>query len=652
MSQEEPSSSENRYSLLLTPELQERIRHLGDHVLHNEALNERLRTIGDQVLHNEAFNERIRNIGDHVIHDIWQDDDETQEVEHFNYKQELKKKFSIASIIGLGFSLMNVPFGIASTLSIGLVCGSSFTILWGWVLFSFFTVMISLSLSEIAARFPSSGGVYHFSSILANEKYSLISSWFTGWFLVLGNWLMFISYAFGGSQFILSIFGLKQSDYKHDDYIVLLTYFGIIALCTLVNLKFQSQLERINKLCIYWTIYTVLVMDFLLMIFSNDFHDLKYILTNFDASRSGWPDALAFIIGGIQFASLTFNGYGMIVSMSEEVKEPEKTIPKGLIMSVLISALTGLIFIIPILSILPDLNSLLDDNPDIFPIDIVFKLSTKSFLVSFVLVILIAGSLTFATIGSLTTASRTVYAFGRDHGLPFNSLWQQVDTMENEEIVPKNALLLSVGVSCFLGSFSLVSSSAFNAFVGCAVISLNLANGIPILSSILNKRKKIKGSAFKLRKIGYLVNILSCIFIVLTIIVLCFPPSRYIDIRTMNYAVLVFFLFTFGIAIGYFSWGKKNFQGPLLDRDYSAESQIGTVPLEIIQSHDHDISGDGQFVEEDPEYFRHGSDEDIQMDTNDDDTETLFELPDHSSISSLREDPAKNARSSDQADTS
>ncbi|KAH3662385.1 hypothetical protein OGAPHI_005637 [Ogataea philodendri] len=567
--------------------------------------------------------ERLRNIREHVLHDlndIWQDDDLTEQIEHFKYKQELKKTFSFGSIIGLGFSLMNVPFGISSTLAIGLVCGSSFTILWGWVLFSFFTLLISLSLGEISGKFPSSGGVYHFSSILANEKYSLVSSWFTGWYLVLGNWLMFISYAFGGSQFILSIFGLKSSDYKHDDLFVLLLYFAIIIFSALVNLKFQKHLERINKLCIYWTIYTVLVMDFLLMLFSSDFHDIKHILTNFDASRSGWPAVLAFFIGGIQFSSLTFNGYGMIVSMSEEVKTPEKTIPQGLLVSVLVSSLTGLIFIIPILSILPDLQLLLDDNPDIFPIDIAFKLSTKSFLVSFVLVILIVGSSTFATIGSLTTASRTVYALGRDRGLPFNQLWEQVDTMADEEIVPKNALLLSVGVSFMLGSFSMVSGTAFNAFVGCAVVALNAANGIPILSSMLNKRRKIRGSTFKLRKLGYLINGLSVIFILLTIVVLCMPPSRYINIATMNYAVAVFGLFSILIAVLYYFWGRYNFHGPLIDHDYQAESAIPTALEQVPTPDDPEPSDEDRFVLEESEYITHDEP------TQDEDTDTLFDL--------------------------
>ncbi|QOU21355.1 hypothetical protein BRETT_001077 [Brettanomyces bruxellensis] len=505
------------------------------------------------ILNTERIGRTLRGIGEHVVEEIYLDDDNSEEIEHFNYKHELRNNFSVASIVGLGFSLMNVPFGISTTLSVGLICGGSVTIFWGWVLFSFFTILISLSLSEIASKFPTSGGVYHYGYLLASKDYALPASWFTGWFLIIGNWLMFVSCAFGGSQFILSIFGLKQSDYKHDDLIVFLLYIVIVVLAGLVNLQFQKHLEKLNTLCIYWTIYTILIMDILLIIFSTEHHDIKYIFTHFDGKRSGWPNWLAFIIGAIQFSSMTFNGYGSIVSMSEEVKNPERSIPKGMIFAVLMSSVIGISFILPILTILPDLTKLLDDNPDIFPIDIVFKLSTRSFLVSMVLVLLIVGSLFFATIGTLTTASRAVYAFGRDHGLPFDNLWQKVDTTEGEQIVPTNALLLSVFVACIFGLFSLVSSSAFSAFIGCSVIALNVANGIPILGSILNKRKKIRGAAFK-----------------------------FIDVESMNYAFVVFFLFAFFITALWYSWGKYHFQGPLIDHSFFLENCGANIPLSSV----------------------------------------------------------------------
>ena len=148
-------------------------------------------------------------------------DNEIEQIEHFKYKQGLERKLTVTSVIGLGFSVMGVPFGLSSTLWISLMDGANVTVLYGWIVVSLMSLFVVLSLSEIISKYPTAGGVYHFSALLSNEKYSLISSWITGWLLLIGNWTYAISIMFSGSQFILSIFGLKDFVYKEDKFLVL-----------------------------------------------------------------------------------------------------------------------------------------------------------------------------------------------------------------------------------------------------------------------------------------------------------------------------------------------------------------------------------------------------------------------------------------------
>lgn len=489
------------------------------------------------------------------------EEEEETSTTHFTYKQELERNLTVTSIVGLGFSLMGVPFGLSSTLYIGLIDGGSVTLLWGWVLVTIFSLCVTLSLAEIVSKYPSSGGIYHFASVLAPEKYSLSSSWFTGWLLIIGNWTMFISITYGGSQFIMSVFGLKNEAYRRDSGITLLVYYIVVFVCGITNARFPFILEKINKLCIYWTIYTVLVMDILLILFASSYHDIKFILTHFNASRSGWPDGIAFLVG-LTPGCFVLSGYGMLPSLCDETKTPEKTMPKGMVSAVLISGVTGIIFIIPILSILPELTLLLDRNPDIMPIDLVFKFATQSYLVSFLMVILLIGAVLFAGIGTLTTASRATYAMARDGALPYRELWSHVDPQRG---IPINSLYLCIAISLVLGLLSLLSSSAFNAFVGSAVITLNVANGIPIFFLLLNKRRKLKGAPFKLHLMGYVVNVVSLAWILLTVLILCMPPQIPITVISMNYAFVVVIVFSLAIAIVYRFWGRYHFHGPVVE---------------------------------------------------------------------------------------
>lgn len=522
-----------------------------------------------------AKTKRLINLGNQWVQDIYFDDDNTEEVVHIHYDHELDKKFTVSSLVGLGFSLMNVPFGVSTTLSIGLVCGSSATIFWGWIIFGIFSLFISLSLAEISSKFPSSGGVYHFAWILAPDGWNVIYSWFVGWYLVVGNLLMFVSCAFGGAQFILSMFGMTQDHYKHDDVLILFVFIIIVVASALVNLKLQKLLDMFNHISIYWTIFTILLADVLIVVYGKEFHSIGDILFHFDGSRSGYPLFITAFIGVFQFPCLTYNGYGAIISMSEEVKNPERNVPRGLMLSIFSTIVIGLAFIIPLLSVLPSLD-VFDENPDIFPIDIIFSVTTKSYVVSFAIVLMISGALVFASVGTLTTVSRMIFALGRD-GLPYSELWQEVDTTEDQEHVPRNALLLATAVSIVIGCFSLISSAAFNAFVGCSVMAMNLANGIPIFLSVLDKRRKIRGCYFKLRKFGYVVNVLSCIIVFMTIVVVSMPPSLNIDLRSMNYSSAVFVVATFIISIGYFVWGRHHFKGPQLEEN-STELESMSFP--------------------------------------------------------------------------
>lgn len=85
------------------------------------------------------------------------------------------------SILGMSFAIMAVPFGLSTTLYITLVDGQSVTILWGWVFVSLISLSIAASLAEICAVYPTAGGVYYWSAMMATKEYAPIASWVCGW---------------------------------------------------------------------------------------------------------------------------------------------------------------------------------------------------------------------------------------------------------------------------------------------------------------------------------------------------------------------------------------------------------------------------------------------------------------------------------------
>lgn len=96
------------------------------------------------------------------------------------YKSELPRSLSMLSILGMSFAIMAVPFGLSTTMAYGLTAGQSVTILWGWILLSLISLSIAASLAEICAQFPTAGGVYYWSAMMATKEWAPITSWITG----------------------------------------------------------------------------------------------------------------------------------------------------------------------------------------------------------------------------------------------------------------------------------------------------------------------------------------------------------------------------------------------------------------------------------------------------------------------------------------
>ncbi|EKD17502.1 uncharacterized protein L3040_006617 [Drepanopeziza brunnea f. sp. 'multigermtubi'] len=483
-------------------------------------------------------------------------------LENMGYKSELPRSLSMMSILGLSFAIMAVPFGLSTTMAISLTDGQSVTVLYGWIFVSIISLSIAASLAEICAVYPTSGGVYYWSAMLSTKAYAPLVSWTTGWFTLVGNWTVTLSINFSGAQLILSAITIFNPDFIATQWQVVLTFWAVMSVVFLVNVFLAKYLDLINKICIYWTSASVIIIIVTILVMADERRSAEFVFTHFDASASGWPSGWAWFVGLLQ-AAYTLTGYGMVASMCEEVQNPGREVPKAIVLSVAAAGFTGVIYLIPILFVLPDVSLLLSAANG-QPIGLIFKIATGSAGGGFALLFLILGILFFAGVGSLTAASRCTYAFARDGAIPFSSLWKRVDKRFN---IPLLGLVLSTVVDCILGCIYFGSTSAFNAFTGVATICLSVSYGIPILVSLLRGRRAVRHSTFSLGKFGFFINAATICWIALAIVLFCMPTAIPVTGTSMNYASVVFTGFAMISVAWYIISGRRNFTGPPVPED-------------------------------------------------------------------------------------
>ncbi|KAF2428116.1 putative GABA permease [Tothia fuscella] len=469
---------------------------------------------------------------------------------------------------------MAVPFGTSTTMYISLTDGQAVTVIWGWVLVSLISLSIAASLAEICAVYPTAGGVYYWSAMLSTVEWAPTVSWITGWLGLVGNWTVTLSINFSGAQLILSAITLWNEDFVPNAWQTVLMFWAVMLICFLVNALGAKYLDLINKVCIYWTGASVIIIMITLLSMEKNKRSGAFVFGHYDASASGWPAGWAFFVGLLQ-AAYTLTGYGMVAAMCEEVQNPEREVPKAIVLSVMAAGLTGVIYLLPILFVLPEVKDLLAvANGQ--PIGLIFKTVTGSAAGGFGLLFLILGILFFAGIGALTAASRCTYAFARDGAIPASRLWKGVNKKLD---IPLGGLVLSTIVDCLLGLIYFGSTAAFNSFTGVATICLSTSYGIPILVSMIRGRKAVKNSPFSLGKFGFAINCVTIAWICLAIVLFCMPVAIPVTPKSMNYASVVFAGFATISVVWYLVRGRKDFTGPPVLKDVDPE-EAGTRGLD------------------------------------------------------------------------
>ncbi|KAJ5917488.1 hypothetical protein N7466_011042 [Penicillium verhagenii] len=483
------------------------------------------------------------------------------------YQSELPRNLSMLSILGLSFAIMAAPYGLSTTLYITLDDGLSVTIIWGWVFVTLISLAIAASLAEICAVYPTAGGVYYWSAMLSTRRWAPLMSFIDGWLTLVGNWTVTLSIIFGGGQLILSAINLWDEDFVATPWQTVLMFWAVLLVCVLINIFCSRYLDLINKVCIFWTAASVVVILIVLLTMADDgLNSGEFVFAHYDSSESGWPAGWAFFVGLLQ-AAYTLTGYGMVASMCEEVQNPHREVPKAIVLSVAAAGVTGLLYLIPVLFVLPSDAAglkMLRNVASGQPIGTVFKIATGSAGGGFGLLFLILGIMMFAGVGSLTAASRCTYAFARDGAIPGFKLWRRVNKKLD---VPVWAIILSAVVDGLLGLIYFGSTAAFNSFTGVATICLSTSYGLPILISMIRGRKDVRNSGFSLGRFGYAINAITIAWIVLAVVIFCMPYTLPTTSTSMNYASVVFAGFAAISIVWYFAYARKHFTGPPISEE-------------------------------------------------------------------------------------
>ncbi|KAF2877610.1 amino acid/polyamine transporter I [Massariosphaeria phaeospora] len=478
-----------------------------------------------------------------------------QVLAHFGKRQQLKRNFSLISVLGLGSTLMLTWEGSIVGIQPLLINGGP-----TGAIAAFPVVMTGVSIqvlvmAEMASMIPLAGGEYNWVAILSPPQLSNFLSYTTGWILTIAWQAACASVTWLNSSIILAIVSANYPTYQMKLWHGTMIFYAIVAVSILVNTylgRIFSSLEAVAFVLHIVGFFVILIV----IIYLAPKTDTSVVFGTFINGGNFSHDVLSAIIGAVSMM-YSFN--------AEEIKDATVTIPRAMIITVLLNGITGWAMLIAMVYCMGPVEDVLTYSFG-FPYIPIFQSITNSkggatTVTCIILMISIPGS-----IGFFATASRMLWAFAREDGVPFS---RQISTVEPRTALPIYPIAVTVTISLLLALINLGSTTAFNALSGLTVAGFYSAF-IVSASVMLYRRLTVAPSdiawgPFRLGKAGVPLTIIALVYSFVGWFFSFWPPVSVVTVKSFNWSLVVY-CGTMITAMGWWTFRARfTYIGPRLE---------------------------------------------------------------------------------------
>ncbi|KAM3506589.1 hypothetical protein MY11210_007487 [Beauveria gryllotalpidicola] len=487
-------------------------------------------------------------------------DDDKRDMARMGKIQEMRRNFKSLTVLGFCAILMCSWESLLSTVSLALTNGGSAGLIYTWLIAWVGFNAVYASMAEMASVAPTTGGQYHWVSEFAPPGYQAFLSYVVGWLGVLGWQTLTTSIAFQAGTEIQGLLALNYDSYVVARWHGTLFVMAIIVFAFVFNTLLASRLNLVEGAILVVHIFgffCILVPLWVLAprtpssIVWTQFHD------------GGWNNTGLSTLIGLITSVLPLLGADASVHMAEEVQDAARTLPRSMMWSINLNGLMGWLTAITFCYCIGDLDEVLKTKTGHPFIQVIFNV-TKSYHATNFLTTIVLLMATFSCVTVMASASRQMFAFGRDKGLPGSAWLSHVHPTLG---VPVNAVVLSTVISILLSLINVGSAIAFNNLVSLGSGTL-MVSYIVCIGCFMWRRwagEAIPPAKFSLGAWALPVNIVAMCYLSLVFIVAFFPPVPLpvLDAKSMNWSSLMFTIAVVWAMIYYFVWSRHVYEGPV-----------------------------------------------------------------------------------------
>ncbi|WP_040240506.1 APC family permease [Chromohalobacter japonicus] len=364
---------------------------------------------------------------------------------------QMKKTLSLSQVVLFGLAYMTPiivlgTFGVLAVTTEGAVSGAYLAALIAML----FTAH---SYGRMASAYPVAGSAYAYVRHAIDDRLGFIAGWailLDYLFLPMVIWLI-------GAAYLHSAFPAIPTP------LWLLAFIAVTTTINILGLRLASAVNSVMMLVqiLVLVAFVGLSMHYVLGDPSQPFWSLTPFLGADSAAT------LPVLMAGAAVACYSFLGFDAVTTLTEETKDPQRTLPRAIL---LITLIGGLIFVV--VSYFVQLAAPGHDfaNPDAAAYEIARNIGGDIF-VSIFLIGLVVGQ--FASgIAAQASGARLLYAMGRDDVLPKRWLGKL-----SHFGTPLGGLVFSGLVALLALTMDVLSAASFinfGAFLAFALVNLSV----------------------------------------------------------------------------------------------------------------------------------------------------------------------------------
>ncbi len=444
--------------------------------------------------------------------------------DNYGYATQFPRVLRRFALFAVAFSIVSITTGIFLNYSYGLTQLGPAAV-WLWPVAAVGQFLVVLVLAELAGHFPLAGANYQWSARLVGSRFGYL----VGALGVLYGAVGLPGIALLGlAPLAATALGLDAGDTR------LLLFIAVVALVIayLINIVRVQLAARVNNVAVFAEILGTVVLSAAVFVLwvrggagtPDGGHGLGFLSTT--VPGAAFPDAL---VGGALVGIFTLVGFEAAADMAEEAVDARRTVPRAMILSVVVSGVLGWVALLGFTVAIPDLATV-SQSP--VPLAAIAEYWLGPVLTTVFLLIVVFSMFALIVVAAASN-SRLIFAMARDGMLPFSNVLRRVNERTS---TPVPALVTSLVVCLALLLYGTADGNAFVVLVGATALVPYLVYLLTLGGYLVRRRSLVDAGdgGFRLGAAALPVAGLAMLWLVAVVAALTLPEA----FRAADYVVL------------------------------------------------------------------------------------------------------------------